>query len=74
VPACRFRESVIETGELEAVTASFIIMPQIKWEYGYRFQIIGLAEHGSMVKKGDSIAALDPSSIIQVHYSEGRGA
>ena len=60
-----FRETVIETGELEAITASFIIMPQIKWEYGYRFQIIGLAEHGSMVKKGDSIAALDPSSIYR---------
>ncbi len=59
------RESVVETGELEAVTASFIIMPQIKWEYGYRFQIIGLAEHGKTVKKGDSIAALDPSSIYR---------
>jgi HlyD family secretion protein len=61
----RLRESVIETGELEAVTASFIIMPQIKWEYGYRFQIIGLAEHGSTVKQGDSIAAMDPSSIYR---------
>jgi HlyD family secretion protein len=60
-----FRETVLETGELEAITASFIIMPQIKWEYGYRFQIIGLAEHGSIVRKGDSIAALDPSSIYK---------
>ena len=58
-----FRESVIETGELEAVTASFIIMPRIKWEYGYQFQIIGLAGHGEMVSKGDSVAAMDPSSI-----------
>lgn len=57
------RGTIIETGELEAVTASFIIMPGINWQYGYRFQIIGLAEHGSSVKKGDSIASLDPSSI-----------
>jgi HlyD family secretion protein len=57
------RGAIIETGELEAVTASFIIMPGINWEYGYRFQIIGLAEHGSVVNKGDSVVALDPSSI-----------
>jgi HlyD family secretion protein len=63
--ASRFRDSVIETGELEAVTASFIIMPRLKWEYGYRFKLIGLAEHGSSVKKGDSIAALDPSSLYR---------
>jgi HlyD family secretion protein len=59
------RGAIIETGELEAVTASFIIMPGVNWEYGYRFQIIGLAEHGSTVRKGDSVAALDPASIYR---------
>ena len=60
-----FRQSLIETGELEAVKASQIVMPQIKWEYGYRFKIIGLAEHGSTVNEGDSVVAMDPSSIYR---------
>ena len=58
-----FRQSVIETGELEAVMAANIVMPQLRWEYGNRFKIVGLAEHGSIVKEGDSVAALDPSSL-----------
>jgi HlyD family secretion protein len=60
-----FRSSIIETGELEAVKASYIIMPRIKWEYGYRFKVIGLAVHGTTVSHGDSVAALDPSSIYR---------
>lgn len=60
-----FRQSIIETGELEAVQASNITMPQINWEYGYRFKIIGLVEHGSVVHEGDSVAAMDPSSIYR---------
>ena len=58
-----FRESVIETGELEAVKASSITMPQLKWEYGYRFKIVGMVEHGTTVAQGDSVIAMDPSSI-----------
>jgi HlyD family secretion protein len=58
-----FRQSVIETGELEAVKSSSIVMPTIKWEYGYSYKIIGLIEHGSIVTEGDSVAALDPSSV-----------
>jgi HlyD family secretion protein len=60
-----FRQSIIETGELEAVRASHISMPQLRWEYGYRYKIVGLAEHGSMVNEGDSVAALDPSSVYR---------
>jgi HlyD family secretion protein len=58
-----FRQSIIETGELEAVKSSSIVMPTIKWEYGYSYKIIGLVEHGSVVAEGDSVAALDPSSV-----------
>jgi HlyD family secretion protein len=58
-----FRQSIIETGELESVNATYITMPYLSYQYGYSFKIIGLAEQGSMVIKGDSVAALDPSSL-----------
>ena len=60
-----FKQSIIESGELEAIEASYITMPQIGWQYGYRFKIIGMAEHGETVHKGDSIIKLDPSSIYK---------
>ncbi len=60
-----FRQSVTETGELEAVKASFITMPQIDWKYGYQFKIIGLTEHGSTIHKNDSIIKLDASSVYK---------
>lgn len=58
-----FRQTVTEPGELEAINASYISMPRIAYQYGYQFKIIGLAEHGKTVRKGDSILQLDPSSI-----------
>ncbi|MBI5008640.1 MAG: hypothetical protein HZB98_03100 [Bacteroidia bacterium] len=58
-----FRQSVIETGELQAVNASFLTMPRINYIYGYNFKIIGLAEHGNFVNKGDSVIIVDPSSV-----------
>jgi len=58
-----FRQSVIETGELQAVNASFLTMPRINYIYGYNFKIIGLADHGSFVHKGDSVIIVDPSSV-----------
>ena len=60
-----FRQSVTEAGELAAVNASNIMMPRIAYQYGYQFKIIGLAEHGKIVHKGDSIIKLDPSSIYR---------
>jgi HlyD family secretion protein len=58
-----FRQSVIETGELQAVNASFLSMPRINYIYGYNFKIIGLAEHGKNVRKGDPVIKVDPSSV-----------
>jgi multidrug efflux pump subunit AcrA (membrane-fusion protein) len=58
-----FRQTIIQTGELESVKASVITMPSLDWQYGYEYKIIGLAEHGKTVQKGDSIIALDPSNI-----------
>jgi multidrug efflux pump subunit AcrA (membrane-fusion protein) len=58
-----FRQSVIETGELQALNASFLSMPRINYIYGYNFKIIGLAEHGKNVQKGDPVIKVDPSSV-----------
>lgn len=60
-----FRQSITETGELQAVNASYIFMPKINYIYGYNFKIVGIAEHGKSVHKGDSIVKLDPSSIYK---------
>ena len=60
-----FRQSIKQVGELEAVKASFIPMPSIDWQYGYQFKIIGLADHGKIVHKGDSILKLDPTSVYK---------
>jgi HlyD family secretion protein len=58
-----FRQSVIETGELQAVNASFLMMPRINYVYGYSFKVIGLAEHGKLVHKGEQVITVDPSSV-----------
>lgn len=60
-----FIESVTETGELEAIRASSVIMPRISHRYGWSFKLVGLVDHGSIVAKGDSVAALDPGSIYK---------
>lgn len=58
-----FIESVIETGELQAVHAATMTMPRINSIYGYNLKIIGLAEHGKQVQKGDPVIRVDPSSV-----------
>ncbi len=60
-----FIQSVTETGELEAGSATVISMPRLGYKYGYNFKLIGLAEHGSAVQAGDSVGALDPSSVYR---------
>jgi HlyD family secretion protein len=66
-----FRQSIIETGELQAVNASYLTMPRINFIYGYRFKIIGLAEHGRNVHKGDSVIIVDPSSVQKFIIEKG---
>ena len=58
-----FMQSIIESGELQAINASYLSMPRISFIYGYRFKIIGLAEHGKNVHKGDPVITVDPSSV-----------
>ena len=66
-----FRQSVIETGELQAVNASFLTMPRINFVYGYNFKIIGLAEHGKNVHKGDPVIRVDPASVQKYIIERG---
>ena len=61
-----FRQSFTETGELEAINSVAIIMPRIRWEYGYEFKIIEMAETGKLVKAGDTVIRIDPSTIEKV--------
>jgi multidrug efflux pump subunit AcrA (membrane-fusion protein) len=58
-----FRRSVIETGELQAVKAVTLTMPNIDYKYGFRMKIIDLAEHGKNVHKGDPVVKVDPSAV-----------
>ena len=58
-----FRQSVIETGELQAVNSSTISMPRINSIYGYSLKIIGMAEHGKTIGKGDPVIEVDQSSV-----------
>jgi len=58
-----FTQSIVETGELQAVNASTLTMPRINSIYGYNFKIIDLAEHGKQVQKGDPVFRVDPSAV-----------
>ncbi|HQB71400.1 MAG TPA: hypothetical protein PLZ96_08775, partial [Bacteroidales bacterium] len=48
-----FKQTITETGELFTVDNRSIVMPRYG-RYWYNMKIIGLAEHGSKVKAGDS--------------------
>jgi multidrug efflux pump subunit AcrA (membrane-fusion protein) len=62
----QFRQTITETGELTAVRHNSIIMPMISYEYGYEFKILALAEQGQMVKAGDTVVTIDPSSLEKI--------
>ena len=66
-----FRQSVIETGELKAVNAAFLSMPRINSIYGYNFKIIGLADHGKDVHKGEEVIKVDPASVQKYIIEKG---
>ena len=54
--------SIIETGELDAVSARAFVMSYNMYFY-YDLRIIGLLEHGSLVNPGDSIIQFDPTEL-----------
>lgn len=65
-----FRLSFIETGELDAISSVAIMVPRIRWEYGYEYKLIGIAETGKYVKEGDTVVQLDPSAIEKIIISK----
>ena len=58
-----FNATLIETGELQAVKAKSVPVPYVGWKYGWLFRITELAEHGSHIEEGDTVAQLDPSTV-----------
>jgi multidrug efflux pump subunit AcrA (membrane-fusion protein) len=60
-----FNQTVIETGELAAVETKAFIMPRFG-DYWYQMKIIGILDHGTEVKAGDSIIQLDPTEVKKV--------
>jgi HlyD family secretion protein len=58
-----FIQSVMETGEIQAVNAYSLFLPRINYMYGSTFKIIGLTEHGTSVNGGDTVVTLDPSTV-----------
>jgi HlyD family secretion protein len=65
-----FDASLVETGELLAVNARSVIVPFIGWQYGWQFRITGMVEHGTHVKEGDSIAQLDPATVMKFIFEQ----
>lgn len=65
-----FEATLVETGELLAVNSRPVIIPYIGWKYGWQFKITGLAEHGSQVHAGDSVAQLDPANVMKFLVDE----
>jgi len=60
-----FNATITESGELLAVNARTIQVPFVGWEYGYRFKITGILDHGTQVSAGDSVVQIDPSNILK---------
>lgn len=60
-----FEATLTETGELLAVKARSVLMPFVGWKYGWRFKVTGLAEHGTQVHAGDSVAQADPVNVYK---------
>lgn len=53
---------IVETGELAAVNSRSVVVGRYGRQW-YQMKIIGILDHGEIVKKGDSIAQLDPAEI-----------
>ena len=54
-----------ETGSLQAVSYSSVVVPWVKYEYG-RPQLAYLEEEGKQVKQGEVVAKLETSGILKV--------
>jgi len=61
----KFRQSFVETGELAAIETRSFVLPRYG-RYWYEMKVIGLLDHGTEVKAGDSIIQLDPTEVKKV--------
>jgi HlyD family secretion protein len=59
-----FRNSVTETGELEAVQSLMISAPNISWRLG-SLKIVSLVEDGTQVKAGDKLVEFDKAEVLK---------
>lgn len=57
-----FKQTLTETGELFTVDNRSIVMPRYG-RYWYNMKIVGLVDHGSRVKAGDSLVQFDPTEV-----------
>jgi RND family efflux transporter MFP subunit len=64
-----FRQTVTESGEIEATRAMTVSSPRVG-DWGTRPQITWLADEGTQVGKGDVIARFDPSGIEKVIFQK----
>lgn len=53
---------IVETGELAAVNSRSVVVNRYGRQWS-QMKIVGLLNHGEIVKQGDSIAQLDPADI-----------
>jgi HlyD family secretion protein len=60
----RFRVTITETGELQAVNSKVITMPSFDFDYG-RPKITALAEEGKMVQTNDIVGQIDTSGVVR---------
>lgn len=64
VKSGRFRSTLTETGELQAVRYTIIPMPHFNWQYG-RPKITKLEPEGTLAKKGDVVGSIEASGVVQ---------
>lgn len=57
-----FQQTFVETGELAAIKTWTYVMPSFG-RYWYEMKLVGLLDHGTEVKAGDSIIQFDPSEV-----------
>ena len=60
----RFRSTLTETGELQAVRYTIIAMPHFNWQHG-RPKITDLEPEGTLVRKGDLVGNIEASGVVQ---------
>lgn len=60
----KFRVTITETGELQAVRSKIVTMPSFGWDYG-RPKITALEQEGKIVKTNDIVGQIDTSGVVR---------